>query len=45
MTFKANNRGGNYYRKSWENETDLVRYQLDGEFPNRNGRKYVSYFC
>lgn len=37
VTFKSNNRGGNQYRKSWENKTDLVREQLDSEFPNRNG--------
>ncbi|KAL4152884.1 hypothetical protein QTP88_000717 [Uroleucon formosanum] len=37
MTFKANHRGGNYFCKSWEGKTDLVRDQLDSEFPNRNG--------
>lgn len=39
VTFKANNRGGNHYRKSWDNKTDLVREQLDSnEFSNRNGQ-------
>ncbi|XP_060865132.1 nuclear RNA export factor 1-like [Metopolophium dirhodum] len=37
VTFKANQRGGNHFRKSWESKTDLVRDQLDSEFPNRNG--------
>ncbi|KAE9534785.1 hypothetical protein AGLY_008077 [Aphis glycines] len=37
VTFKANNRGGNQFRKSWDNKTDLVRDQLDSEFSNRNG--------
>ncbi|XP_015373159.1 PREDICTED: nuclear RNA export factor 1-like [Diuraphis noxia] len=37
VTFKANNRGGNNFRKSWESRTDLVRDQLDSEFSNRNG--------
>lgn len=36
VTFKANQRGGNNFRKSWENKTDLVREQLDGD-SNRNG--------
>lgn len=50
VTFKANNRGGNHFRKSWESKTDLVRDQLDTEFSNRNGpprnntgRRYVFY--
>ncbi|XP_060839178.1 nuclear RNA export factor 1-like [Rhopalosiphum padi] len=37
VTFKANNRGGNHFRKSWEGKTDLVRDQLDSEYSNRNG--------
>ncbi|XP_050438937.1 nuclear RNA export factor 1-like isoform X2 [Adelges cooleyi] len=37
VTFKANNRGNNKFRKSWENKSDLVRDQLDNEFSNRNG--------
>ncbi|XP_050058015.1 nuclear RNA export factor 1-like [Aphis gossypii] len=37
VTFKANNNGGNQYRKSWDCKTDLVRDQLDGEFSFRNG--------
>lgn len=52
MTFKANHRGGVHFRKSCESKTDLVRYQLDSEFPNPNGpprnntgQRYVSYFC
>ncbi|KAE9523233.1 hypothetical protein AGLY_016369 [Aphis glycines] len=37
VTFKANNRRGNQFRKSWDSKTDLVRNQLDSEFSNRNG--------
>ncbi|XP_025206227.1 nuclear RNA export factor 1-like [Melanaphis sacchari] len=37
VTFKANNRGGNHFRKSWDSKTNLVRDQLDSEFSNRNG--------
>ncbi|CAH1731565.1 unnamed protein product [Aphis gossypii] len=37
VTFKANNRRGNQFRKSWDSKTDLVRDQLDSEFSNRNG--------
>lgn len=37
VTFKANNRGGNHFRKSWEGKTDLVRDQLDTEFSHRSG--------
>jgi nuclear RNA export factor len=39
VTFKANNRGSNHFRKSWENKTDFVREQLEiNEFSNRNGQ-------
>lgn len=39
VTFKANNRGGNNFRKSWDNKTDLVRDQLDNsEYYSRNGQ-------
>lgn len=39
VTFKANNRGGNNFRRSWDNgKTDLVRNQLDSEFSNKNGQ-------
>jgi len=37
VTFKANNRGGNQFRKSWDGKTDLVRDQLDSEFSNWDG--------
>lgn len=53
MTFKANNRGSNHFRKSWDNKTELVREQLDnahistnsnrttGPLRNNSGRRYV----
>ncbi|XP_050527451.1 nuclear RNA export factor 1-like isoform X2 [Daktulosphaira vitifoliae] len=37
VTFKANNRGGHNFRKSWENKSELVRDQLNNEYPKRNG--------
>lgn len=39
VTFKANNRGGNNFRRSWDNgKTDLIRDQFDSEVSNRNGQ-------
>lgn len=47
VTFKANNRGSNNFRKSWDSKTDLMRDQLDSEWTvihgqsrNNSGRRY-----
>jgi len=48
VIFKADNRGDNHFRKSWDGTNDLVRNQLKSEFSNQNrvpGRRYIFNFC